>query len=124
MFRWLGNKGTTSPQPDTPRVLRMEAAELQAKLGAEEQVVMVDVRSSGEYAHDGHIAGSRLLPLPVLAMRLEELPTDQPIVCVCRSGNRSHVAAEMLVRKLNVSVYNLEGGVKGWAAAGYSLEQG
>ncbi len=124
MFRWLRNQTTPSTQPDAPRVLRLEANELQAKLTAGEPVVMVDVRSAGEYAHDGHIRGSRLLPLPVLAMRLEELPADQPLVCVCRSGNRSHVAAEMLVRKLNVPVYNLEGGVQSWAAAGYTLERG
>ena len=32
-----------------------------------------------------------LAPMP-------ELPKDTPIVCVCRSGNRSEVAAEQLAR--------------------------
>lgn len=78
---------------------------------------MLDVRSPEEYAHDGHIAGSRLMPLPVVSARSHELPKDTPIVCVCRSGSRSQVACESL-RRQGFEVMNLSGGVMAWKRAG------
>lgn len=55
---------------------------------------LLDVRSAEEYAGDGHVAGSTLIPLPELERRVRELPTDRPIVCICRSGNRSTTACD------------------------------
>ena len=80
------------------QVATMTVQELKTQLEAHAPIVLVDVRQPEEFAYDGHVAGARLLPLPVLAMRLNELPKDQPIVCICRSGNRSQVACEMLQR--------------------------
>lgn len=100
------------------------APELKRRLDAGERLYLLDVRSSEEYAHDGRIAGSHLMPLPMLSMRLGELPKDTPIVCVCRSGNRSGVAAEQLARQGFSDVINLGGGMLGWQRAGLPTQRG
>jgi rhodanese-related sulfurtransferase len=93
-------------------------AELKSRLDANEQLVMVDVRSPEEYEYDGRIEGSRLLPLPMLSMRADELPKDQTLIMVCRSGNRSGVACEQLAARGYTEVYNLVGGMIAWRQAG------
>jgi hypothetical protein len=58
---------------------------------------------------------------PVLARWLDmvraELPLDQTIACVCRSGARSAKATE-LFRSWGLNAVNLEGGMQSWAEAG------
>ncbi|HSH01649.1 MAG TPA: rhodanese-like domain-containing protein [Anaerolineae bacterium] len=90
---------------------------LQAELDKGSDVVVVDVRSAGEYA-GGHVAGSRLLPLFTLPLRHNELPKDKRIVCVCRSGARSQAACEQLVSLGFTDVINLQGGMMAWERAG------
>jgi rhodanese-related sulfurtransferase len=120
MFRSLfGGATATTAGPAT-----IIAPELKRRLDAGERLYLLDVRSSEEYAHDGRIAGSHLLPLPMLSLRLNELPKDTPIVCVCRSGNRSGVAAEQLARQGFSDVINLAGGMLGWARAGLPMQRG
>jgi rhodanese-related sulfurtransferase len=66
--------------------------EVQQRLAEGAPLLLLDVREPQEYA-EAHIAGSTLIPLGQLSLRLNELPQDRPIVAVCRSGNRSGVAA-------------------------------
>jgi rhodanese-related sulfurtransferase len=98
--------------------------ELKRRLDAGERLFLLDVRSADEYAYDGHIVGAHLLPLPALALRLDELPRDTPIICICRSGNRSGVAAEHLARQGFSDVTNLTGGMLAWARAGLPMKRG
>jgi rhodanese-related sulfurtransferase len=104
------------------RVQAITPQELDQRLKTREPLLMVDVRSPEEYEQDGHIAGSRLLPLPMLARRLNELPTDRPIILVCRSGNRSEVACEQLMSQGFSDVINLTGGMIAWRRAGLPYE--
>ena len=97
-----------------PTIAEIRPAELNQRIKQHDRMLLLDVRSPEEYAQDGHITGSRLLPLPMLATRLDELPRDMPIVCVCRSGNRSRVACEMLLRHGFHDVTNLVGGMMAW----------
>ena len=56
------------------------------------RVVLIDVREPDEYA-EVHATGARLLPLSDLTNRADEVPRDQPILLICRSGARSANAA-------------------------------
>jgi len=112
MFRSLFGSRTSSRVPD------VDAYELQEMLNEDKDLLIVDVRSPHEYQYDGHIAGSRLLPLQALTQRAQELPLDQPIVFVCRSGNRSYVACEQLNRLGHNNVKNFRGGMIAWKRAG------
>ena len=108
----------TKQSPTAARVEQVDPPELNKRLTAGTSMVLIDVRTPGEYEYDGHIAGARLLPLSMLPYRLEELPKDSPIVCVCRSGARSQTAAEHLVTQGFTNVINLRGGMISWKSLG------
>jgi len=99
------------------------AAELHKRIQDGEKLLLLDVRTSPEYAYDGHIAGSRLLPLNMLIQRAGELPKDATIICICRSGSRSQAACEQLASMGYEDVTNLAGGMFGWLRAGLSVER-
>lgn len=86
------------------------------------EAVIVDVREEFEYAA-GHIPGALLIPLGELPDRLSEIPTDQPVVVVCRSGNRSREAADSLREQGLTNVHNMLEGMNAWSSAGYDVEQ-
>lgn len=96
----------------------IKPAELNDRLRAGEDLTLIDVRSADEYGRDGHIAGSRLMPLQTLNSRMGELENDKPIVCVCRSGARSQVACEALAAQGFTNVINLSGGMMMWRLSG------
>lgn len=93
-------------------------AELSDRLRSGEELTVIDVRSADEYGRDGHISGSRLMPLQTLTSRMGELTRDKPIVCVCRSGARSQVACETLAARGFTNVINLSGGMMMWRLSG------
>ena len=72
--------------------------------------VIVDVREPFEWAM-GTLPDSVLIRLGSLSGGLDELDRDRAILFVCRSGNRSGVAAEYLVRHGFGVVANLTGGL-------------
>ena len=102
----------------TSRIPQVDAEELHQLIDSDKNLLIVDVRSPREYQYDGHIAESRLLPLPALMQRIEELPQDQQLVFVFRSGNRSQVACEQLNRLGHDKVKNFRGGMIAWKRAG------
>ena len=104
------------------QVKTITAAELARRLDESNPPLVVDVRMPEEYSQNGHIAGSRLLPLPVLLQRSEELPKDRDIVFVCRSGSRSGVACEQLANLGFENTVNLVGGMIAWKQAGLSSQ--
>jgi rhodanese-related sulfurtransferase len=122
MFQSFWKRNQAGSTPVAAQIAQMSNAELQQRLDAGEELVMIDVRSADEYQYDGHIADSRLMPLPTLAHRVQDLPQDRLIVCVCRSGNRSQIAAEMLARQGFSRLANLRGGMIGWRNAGLPTE--
>jgi hydroxyacylglutathione hydrolase len=73
--------------------------------------VVVDVRGQAEW-DAGHLPSARLLPLPDLAARVGELPTDQPVYVHCQSGVRSAMATSWL-RARGVDAIDVLGG---WVA--------
>ncbi len=86
--------------------------------------VVLDVREPGEY-DAGHVLNAKLLPLGKLKERMGELEKyrEQPIVVVCRSGNRSGTACFMLGKQGFSQVYNLAGGVQAWQKSSLPLEK-
>lgn len=86
-------------------------------------VQIIDVREVYEY-RDGHIPGSKLIPLGQLGRRLGELGSkDQEVILVCRSGSRSSQAAMQLAGLGFNKVSNLRGGMLGWHRAGLPSER-
>jgi len=88
----------------------------------ETKPLMLDVRTPNEY-HSGHIEGAKLVPLQQLDERIGELSgfRERDILIYCRSGNRSIVAAEILIRNGFKKTHHLKSGVIGWEKAGKKL---
>jgi len=91
-----------------------------AELNAQGEIAVIDVREDWEYAQ-GHIEGAQLIPLGALASRVDEVPTDLPVVVVCRSGNRSAQAYRLLRDSGFENVSNMTGGMLAWEAAGLDV---
>ncbi len=83
----------------------------------------VDVREPQEYML-GHVPGAINLPLGSIAARIAELPRDREVVLVCNTGNRSSLAAQLLLREGydGAKVANLEGGTSAWRTQGRPVE--
>jgi rhodanese-related sulfurtransferase len=75
------------------------------------QAMILDVREAEEWAL-GTLPGSVLISMSEMIDRLDELPRDRPILCVCRSGNRSHHVARYLSLVGFPTVANMAGGLK------------
>jgi rhodanese-related sulfurtransferase len=119
--------GATGSTPDPkqyegPLPMNMSVTELNDRINANTGIFVLDVRSPEEYVQDGHIKGSTLIPLPDLANRLAEIPKDRPIAAFCRSGNRSRVAQDLLLKSGFTNVTNIEGGIGAWRGANLPTE--
>ena len=84
---------------------------------------ILDVRQPEEW-NEFHVPDSTLIPLGELATRVNELPKDQEIVIVCRSGNRSAQARDLLLGAGFTQVTSMAGGLNQWKAAGYPTVSG
>ncbi len=96
-------------------------SEAAAKAAAGE-LVLVDVRERDE-RKQARPAGSRHIPLGELPTRLHELPQDQPVAFICRSGGRSAMATSA-ASAAGLSAANVRGGLIAWADAGLAIESG
>ncbi|OHE63187.1 MAG: hypothetical protein A2Z99_16355 [Treponema sp. GWB1_62_6] len=100
----------TAAQPVAQAAARLAAnprpisyAELQAALAApDSSVLIVDVRTREEF-DEGHIPDSLLFPYDLIEASAKDFSAlagspDRSIVVYCRSGRRSAIAAESLVK--------------------------
>ena len=88
---------------------------------SETEIVIVDVREDWEF-DSGHIEDAVLIPVGEIADRVDEIPTDVPVVLVCRSGNRSGQAYRYLKQQGFDNVHNMLGGKLDWSSQGYDVE--
>ena len=86
--------------------------------------VVLDVREGDEYK-GGHILNSMHIPLGKLNERIGELEKhkEQPVVVVCRTGNRSAGACATLGKHSFGQAYNLTGGILAWQKANLPLRK-
>jgi sulfur dioxygenase len=86
---------------------------------------ILDVRQREEFEGAlGRIRGAKLLPLPEMEKRVDEIARDRPVVAVCRSGARSAQACVLLQKAGFTDVANLAGGMLRWRAEGHAVEGG
>ena len=93
---------------------QISGTEAKALMDSESGYVIIDARTQEEY-DQGHIPGAILIPEYEIADRAEkELPDkDKLILVYCRSGRRSKIAAEELV-KLGYTNVKEFGGIIDW----------
>ena len=93
---------------------QISGAEAKALMDSESGYIIIDARTQEEY-DQGHIPGAILIPEYEIADRAEkELPDKNQLILVyCRSGRRSKIAAEELV-KLGYTNVKEFGGIIDW----------
>lgn len=77
----------------------------------------IDVRESNEWA------AGRAVDVawnPLTNFNVESLPSNKPLIFICRSGNRSGRVCEALATS-RTDVYNMVGGMQAWHAAGLPM---
>lgn len=113
-----GNSGT-------PGVHTIQPTDVKKMIDNKENVLIIDVRTPPEYIGPlGHIPGSQLKPLQSIEQWMPEISDkkDHKIILVCRSGNRSGVAAKYLAKHGFKDVYNMVGGMKAWNEKHFPVE--
>ena len=93
---------------------QISGAEAKALMDSESGYIIIDARTQEEY-DQGHIPGAILIPEYEIADRAEKELHDknQLILVYCRSGRRSKIAAEELV-KLGYTNVKEFGGIIDW----------
>jgi len=102
-------------------VKEINSNELEQWLKGETPPLLIDVRSPQEMA-GASIPNGKPLPLNLLPLRVNEVPTDEKVVFYCRSGARSAQACMYLAQQGYDNVYNLHGGIINWVRSGLSVE--
>jgi adenylyltransferase/sulfurtransferase len=100
-------------QQPTVTVPEITPEELQSRLGAGEDLLILDVREPHEYQICN--LNGYLIPLGDLPKRVHELDTSREIVAHCKMGGRSAKAVEFLRNAGFRKVVNLKGGIQAWA---------
>jgi rhodanese-related sulfurtransferase len=85
-------------------------------------VPLIDVRQPEEW-EEVRAPGAVLIPLADVAERIEEIPADDTVYVICKSGGRSAKAAELL-RARGIDAVNVAGGTMAWVEAGHPVESG
>jgi len=84
--------------------------------------VLLDVREQHEW-DAGHAPQARHLAMSELAGRIDEVPNDVPVICVCHGGGRSSSVA-MALHQAGYNAFNMRGGMVAWHAAGLPVVDG
>ena len=88
-----------------------------------EGAYLLDVRTVAEW-NENHVDGAVLIPLDELSSRISEVPTDQDVLIICRSGNRSAQARDILRAAGLMRTTSIAGGINAWMSAGLPVVTG
>lgn len=96
--------------------------ELNAKLLANKDITLIDVRTEKE-REVAHIGKSIWIDKGMLEFRIQDITTNPnaEIIVYCRTGGRSLLASRMLQELGYKNVYTLVGGINSWSKKGFSL---
>lgn len=108
-------------------VIDIDTAQLEKLL--KDGTPLVDVRTQPEWEESGIIGGSKLFtffneegraePAAWMTKVAPIAKPNQPIIIICRSGNRSKATSRFLSEQAGyTTVYNVKTGIKGWIKDG------
>ncbi len=106
-------------EPQENRVASTEnvrASDVASRLERAEEFLLLDVRGVDE-SEKATIAGAKLIPLPELERRADEIAEwrDRPVVVYCHLGGRSAKACELLAARGFSRLENMDGGIEAWS---------
>lgn len=100
---------------------------------SQQSPLIIDVRTPAEWQATGIIPQSHKLQgfdsngqfdADQWTAELEKLKTspDQPVILVCRSGNRSGKIGDILLKQGQHNIYHLHNGIQGWIQSGRPVQ--
>ncbi|MCM3033825.1 sulfurtransferase TusA family protein [Niallia sp. MER 6] len=101
-----------------PNIISNE--ELEKKIDVDKNIVVIDVRENAEFAFN-HIPNAISIPLGDLENKMNVLNKNDEIYIVCRTGNRSDLAAQKLTENGFNNVINVEQGMSQWSGKTSSI---
>ena len=106
------------------RVRELTVAETRARLSANPQARLVDVREDNEW-EAGHARGAEHMGRGIIERDIEtEVPDHATeLILYCGGGYRSALAADNLQRMGYTNVFSMAGGWKAWKDAGAPVEE-
>jgi rhodanese-related sulfurtransferase len=103
-------------------ISHIDNAELARLIG--EGVPIVDIRTEGEWKQTGIVGGSYLLTFfdekgranpPAFLDKFKAIAKpEEPVIVICRTGNRTQAVAQFLDQSGYMKVYNVKQGIFGW----------
>ncbi len=105
-----------------PAIPQIDPTTAHSRLTSTPKPIVLDVREPDEY-REGHVPGATLIPLGELTRRVNELPRDREIFCICHSGSRSSSATRHLL-SVGYQAINLRGGMISWSRAHLPIKKG
>ena len=97
-----------------PDVKQITAKELNNKIAAKEDILIVDLREP-ELFKQFHIPSSKNIQIPDILDHPELIPKDKNVVLICQSGNNSMAVIDFLTEKHHYqNIYNLKDGITAW----------
>jgi rhodanese-related sulfurtransferase len=85
--------------------------------------ILLDVRETNEFL-EVRAPGAVLVPTSIFMNRVEDLPSDRPILVICHTGARSAAVTAYLIRAGRGDVSNVAGGMVAWERAGLPIRHG
>lgn len=96
--------------------------EVEEKMMNNADIVLLDVREPEEFALN-HIPGAINIPLGDVENRASELDKEKDMYIICRTGNRSDMAARILSTLAFKKVFNVIPGMIQWTGKTESSEE-
>jgi rhodanese-related sulfurtransferase len=101
----------------------ISAADVHAREGTADALLVVDVRPNGEYK-TGHVAGAVNMPYTAIDKHIDQLLKANGVVLYCTEGHRTKQAEQTLLDHDVPNVSHLDGGLFAWKKAGYPIHTG
>ena len=115
--------GMTSWREEKRPIERIERIDVPALHARADAVQVLDVREQAEWAA-GHIPGSVHTPYHDLRGVPDGIDPAEPVAVICSSGQRSAVAASLLLRHgARTVIHVADGGVGTWQRAGWPIQR-
>lgn len=106
------------------RVKECTVADVQQRIAAGDEFVLVDVREESEWAA-GHAPGAVHMSKGVIERDVETKVPDKgtALVLYCGGGFRSALVADNLQKMGYTNVLSMDGGWRGWTQAGLPVDR-
>jgi len=116
--------GGPAPEDQNIRIIPpARASALIEEMGSNPGFIIVDVRRPDEFA-GGHIPGAININSAEFSEHLQDLDPDGTYLICCQRGGRSAGVRELMREAGFGEVYEIEGGMSAWKAAGLPVITG